>query len=190
MRIKRLLWTIGLLLQRGALARGRYLKKYNIFAECGENVQFQPRLIPLYPELIKFGNNIMVAAGVRLITHDASFSILKRLGKGKFPEMIGCIEIMDNVFIGANCTILPNVRIGENVIVGACSLVTRDLKPNGVYVGSPAKKVGTFYDFVKKRSFNHLENKYDYPYTENNQSLTTDEINRAWKQFDLLRKPQ
>lgn len=187
MKIKRLWQTIGLFLQCGAAARGRYLKEKNIFAECGENVRFQPRLVPLYPELIKLHNNIMIAADVRLITHDASFTILSRLGKGKFPEMIGCIEIMDNVFIGYNSTILPNVKIGENVIIGACSTVTKDLEPNGVYVGSPAKKIGSFDEFVKKRSFNHKTNEYDYPYVEKNQTLTTQEVNRAWKQFDLLR---
>lgn len=187
MKIKRLLQTIGLFLQRGAAARGRYLKKNNIFAACGENVRFQPRLVPLYPELIKLHNNIMIAAGVRLITHDASFTILNRLGKGKFPEMVGCIEIMDNVFIGYNCVILPNVRIGENVIIGACSVVTKDLEPNGVYVGSPAKLIGSFEEFVNTRSFNHKKNEYDYSYVENNQILTAQEVNRAWKQFDLLR---
>lgn len=150
MNRKRLFQTMGLILKRGAPARGRYLKDNHIFAEVGENVRFQPRLIPLYPELIKLHNNIMIAAGVRLVTHDAAFTILNRLGRGEFPEKVGCIEIMDNVFIGYNCTVLPNVRIGSNVIVGASSTMTKNLESGGVYAGCPAKQIGFFEDYVLK----------------------------------------
>ena len=119
MNKKRLLRTIGLAIKKGAGERGRYLREKNILASVGENVHFQPRLVPLYPELIKLNNNIMVPAGVRFITHGASFVVLNRLGQGWFPEKVGCIEVMDNVYIGYNATIMPNVKIGENVIVGA-----------------------------------------------------------------------
>ena len=98
MNIRRMKQTIGLFFQRGSGARGRYLRKKHIFALVGDNVRFQPRLIPLYPELIKLHNNIMIAAGVRFVTHDASYSVLNKLGKGLFPERVGCIEVMDNVF--------------------------------------------------------------------------------------------
>lgn len=43
--------------------------------------------------------------------------------------------------VGANCTILPGVRLAEGSVVGANSLVTKDTEPWGVYVGSPAKLV-------------------------------------------------
>lgn len=152
MNKKRLLQTIKLATKRGAGGRGRYLKEKHIFASVGENVYFQPRLIPIYPELIKLHNNIMVSAGVRFITHDASFVILNRLGKGYFPEEVGCIEVMDNVYLGYNAMIMPNVRIGENVIVGAGALVSKDLEPNGVYVGIPARKICSFDDYVKRHS--------------------------------------
>lgn len=150
MNKKRLLQTIGLATKRGAGKRGRYLKEKNIFAFVGENVHFQPRLVPLYPELIKLHNNIMVSAGVRFITHDASFVVLNRLGQGRFLEEVGCIEVMDNVYIGYNATIMPNVKIGESVIVGAGALVSKDLEANGVYVGIPAKKICSFDDYVNR----------------------------------------
>lgn len=147
---KRMMQTARMYLIRGSKERGDFLRKKHIFAEVGENVHFQPRLVPLYPELIKLHNNIMVSAGVRFITHDASFAVLNRIGKGRFPEKVGCIEVMDNVYIGYNVTIMPNVRICENVIVGAGALVSRDLEPNGVYVGTPAKKIGSFDDYVER----------------------------------------
>lgn len=52
MNRKRLLQTIGLATRRGAGERGIYLREKHIFASVGENVRFQPRLVPLYPELI------------------------------------------------------------------------------------------------------------------------------------------
>lgn len=183
---QRMLQTIGLALKKGAGARGRYLRDKHILAEVGNNVRFQPRLIPLYPELIKLHNNIMVAAGVRLVTHDATFTVLNRLGRGKFPEKIGCIEIGDNVFIGYNCTILPNVKIGNNVIVGAASTVTKDLEAGGVYVGCPAKRIAFFEDYIKKCEKTD-KGEYNYPYVEHNQKITDVEIKRAWDMFALNR---
>lgn len=51
------------------------------------------------------------------------------------------IIINDEVWIGTNVTILPGITIGKCTIIGAGSVVTEDLAPYGVYVGSPAKKV-------------------------------------------------
>lgn len=178
MKYRRMMQTIGLILQRGASARGRYLKKRKIFAEVGQNVRFQPRVVPLYPELIKLHDNIMIGAGVRLVTHDAIHTVLNCLDCGeKFPEMIGCIEVMDNVFIGANTTIMQNVRIGENVIIGANSLVNKDCEANSVYAGIPVKRLGSFEDFVAKRQ------RGNYASVTENQNIKKNEINKAWLYF-------
>lgn len=49
------------------------------------------------------------------------------------------VVIEDNVWIGSNTTILPGVKIGKNSIVGAGSLVNKDVLPDSIYVGNPAK---------------------------------------------------
>ena len=51
------------------------------------------------------------------------------------------IRIEDFVWIGAGATILPGVTVKRGAVVGACSLVTRDVEENTVVVGVPAKKV-------------------------------------------------
>ncbi len=51
------------------------------------------------------------------------------------------VHIKKNVWIGANITILPGITIGENAIVGACSVVTKDVPDNAVAVGNPAKVI-------------------------------------------------
>ena len=180
MTFKRLFHSIMFALQRSGVRRANYLRKHRLFRHIGKNVSLQSRKLPLYPELISLHDNVRVAADVRFITHDITFAVLNGLGRGKFPEMVGCIEVMDNVFIGYHCTIMPNVRIGENVIIAACSTVTKDLEPNGVYAGTPARRIGSFEDFVVKRSPNPETGEFDYPHMKRNQHITEEEIQRAW----------
>lgn len=181
---KRVIQTICMNIRGGSVSRAKYLRKKQILGLVGERVRFQPWLIPLYPELIRLHNNITVAAGVRLITHDASFAVLNCALKPKrFPERVGCIEVMDNVFIGAGTIVLPNVRIGENVIIGAGSVVTKDLASNGVYVGCPAKRIGSFEAFCQK--MDELETGgYSYPTVRKNTHITQAEIHNAWAFFE------
>lgn len=54
----------------------------------------------------------------------------------------GKVSIDENVWIGANVTILPGVRIGEGAIIGACSVVTKDVAPYSINVGNPSKIIG------------------------------------------------
>lgn len=51
----------------------------SVFAEYGERVSYFPKIMPLYPELIKFGNNIVIASGVNFVTHDAIHVVLNGL---------------------------------------------------------------------------------------------------------------
>ena len=53
------------------------------------------------------------------------------------------IHIKRNVWLGANVTVLPGVTIGENSIIGANALVTKDVEANSIYVGAPARKLRT-----------------------------------------------
>lgn len=134
--------------------RNRYLKKHQIFKEMGDNVFFQPRFIPSDPKLIKFHNNIIVTSNVTFVTHDIFHLGLNNLNQGTFSYEQNCIEVMDNVFIGCNSTILGNIKIGPNALIAAGSVVTKDVLPNTVVAGNPAKVIGTFDDFVTKRKNN------------------------------------
>ena len=131
--------------------RNKYIIKHNIFQEVGENFFFQPRFIPADPKLIKFHNNCIVTSNVTFVTHDIFHLGLNHLHKDSFAYQRGCIEIMDNVFIGCNTTILANVKIGPNVVIAAGSVITKDIPPNTVVAGVPAKKIGTFTTYLEKR---------------------------------------
>jgi len=132
-------------------SRNKYLKKHQLFKSMGENVFFQPRWIPSDPKLIKFHDNIVVTSNVTFVTHDVFHLGLNQLEKGVFPYEQNPIEIMDNVFIGCNTTILGGVKIGPNVVIGAGSVVTKDVPENSVVVGNPAKVISTFDEYLEKR---------------------------------------
>lgn len=108
--------------------------------EGGENAE---------SELIFLHDNVHVATGVGFVTHDAIHGMLNNTYESdSFVEKVGCIEIMDNVFIGSGTRILYNTRIGSNVIIGSDSLVNKDIPDNSVYAGVPARYICSFDDYV------------------------------------------
>lgn len=136
---------------KNGFARARYLKKKDILRSIGDNVYFYSRIFPSDPKLLKLHNNISIATNVRFVTHDRIDIMLSGMTGEKFKKKYGCIEVLDNVFIGADSIILPGVRIGPNVIIGAGSVVTKDVRPGKIVAGSPAAEVGEFNDFLERR---------------------------------------
>lgn len=59
------------------------------------------------------------------------------------PLQVGEIVIGRNAFVGARAFVLPTVRVGENAVIGACAIVTKDVEPYAVVAGNPAKVVGS-----------------------------------------------
>ena len=93
---------------------------------------------------IRIGNEVTISRGVRFISHDAS--MWRELGASR----VGVIEIGDRAFIGAYSIVMPNVRIGSDVIVGSGSVVTKNI-PDGVVVGgNPARNICTTAELLEK----------------------------------------
>lgn len=86
---------------------------------------------------IRIGNSVMMANGV-YITDSDWHGVYDRVNRPKEPTPV---HIADNVWLGDHCTILKGVTIGENSIVGANAVVTRDVPANVVVAGNPAKLV-------------------------------------------------
>lgn len=137
--------------------RSKLLKKHHFFALMGENVHFQPRKLPSDPKFIKLHNNVHIASDVTFVTHDITYKMFNYMSSNtpKLPPHVGCIEILDNVFIGTGAIIMPNVRIGPNAIVAAGAVVTKDVLENSIVAGIPAKNIGSFTDFYNKRVAEH-----------------------------------
>ncbi|WP_125769483.1 sugar O-acetyltransferase [Companilactobacillus furfuricola] len=87
---------------------------------------------------ISFGDDCMVGPNVTFATAAHPISPKLRLKKMQYNKPI---TIGKNVWIGASSTILPGVSIGDNAIIGAGSVVTKDVEANTIVVGVPAKKL-------------------------------------------------
>ena len=134
------------------------MRMHHIYGSIGENCSIQKRKIPLYSNLIFLHDNVNIASNVGFVTHDIIHQMLNnRSGGGRFVEKVGCIEIMNNVFIGSSTQIKYNTRIGNNVIIGANSFVTKDIPDNSVYAGVPARYICSFDEYVEKhRKYSEL----------------------------------
>lgn len=140
----------------------KYLKKHKLLGYCGEKVTFQPNFIPNCPQLIKLHNNVKIAADVTFYEHDIINFMFKNFDGKIYKSHLTCIEIFDNCFIGGKSIIVGNVKIGPNAIVGAGSVVTKDVKPGTIVAGNPARVVGKFEDLHEKRiKYDEIE-KDDY----------------------------
>lgn len=183
-------YSFRLLSMTSSGKRANYLRNKKVFHHVGENCTIVERKIPLYPKLISIGNNVHLEAKVLLVPHDAIHLCLNNLARengedASFREKIGCIEIGDNVFVGSNTTILCNVRIGSKVIIGAGSLVNKDIPDNSVAVGTPARVIGTFDDFVTKRRNDEM---YPQEITPRGHVLSKEQEDWFWTDMQNRRK--
>lgn len=100
------------------------------------------------PWIITLGKNVHITDGVKFLTHDGGTLIFRK----NIPdlEITKPITIGDNVFLGNNVIILPGVNIGSNVVIGAGSVVSRDIPDNSLAVGIPAKVIKSAYEYLEK----------------------------------------
>ncbi|WP_327018708.1 acyltransferase [Croceibacter atlanticus] len=96
------------------------------------------------PYLIKIGDHVSITSS-SFITHDGAVWIFRKDNPN--IDLIKPITLGNNIFIGSDCTILPGVNIGDNVIVGANSLVNKSLESGYVYAGVPVKKIKSIDDY-------------------------------------------
>ncbi len=150
----------------------RIFLSYNAYAKYrnvvfGLNCRIYTKNFGSEPFLISIGNNVTVTSGVRFITHDGTSWLMRDVrGRRYFYQRI---LIGNNVFIGVNSIIMPGVKIDDNVIVAAGSVVTKSIPRNVIVGGVPAKIIGS-YDDIKYRMLNHYvtEDDIDFrlPYKE------------------------
>lgn len=113
------------------------------------------------PELIEIGENVFLHKGTVILSHDwASWSFVNKYSD--FLPSHGRVKIGNNVWLGENVTILKNVEIGDDVIIGAGSLVTKSIPSNSVAVGRPARVICSFDEYYKKRKYQFADEAIDY----------------------------
>lgn len=132
----------------GAFEYAKYLKKHGNLYHIGENVAITFGTNIQDPQFVRIGNNVALSV-CTLIGHDGSIAMLNR-AYGVRLDKVGKIDLKDNVFIGYQAIIMPNVTIGPNAIVAAGSVVTKDVTPNDIVGGVPAKSIGKVDELVDR----------------------------------------
>ncbi|MFH0865659.1 MAG: acyltransferase [Bacteroidota bacterium] len=140
------LWDMGYVrMKYNSLTIAEYYRKKG--AKVGKDCWLTMGSLPSEPYLLKIGNHVGVATGVKFITHSLGWNYRDRIPD---LQIFGKIEIGDNCNIGVNATILPNVTIGENCIIAAGSVVTKSIPPNSIVGGVPGKVIGNTEDYFEE----------------------------------------
>ena len=109
---------------------------YGFNIKIGKNFYSNHNLVILDVAYVIFGDNIFIGPNCGFYTASHPIDYVNRnkgLEYGK-PIVIG-----NNVWFGGNVTVLPGVKIGSNVVIGAGSVITKDIPDNVVAVGNPCK---------------------------------------------------
>ena len=107
---------------------------YNI--RVGEGFFANYNLVILDPAPVTFGDNVFIAPNCSFTTASHPLDAERR---NKGLETCKPIHVGNNVWIGANVVVLPGVTIGDNAVIGAGSVVTRDIPAGYVAYGNPCK---------------------------------------------------
>ena len=107
---------------------------YNI--EIGDNFYSNHNLVILDPAPVVFGDNVFIGPNCGFYTAQHPLDVETR---NKFLEYAFPIYVGNNVWFGGNVVVLPGVKIGDNTIIGAGSVVTKDIPSNVIAVGNPCK---------------------------------------------------
>ena len=153
--VARLAGAARALIGRLVLCRGSkvaYLRRLG--ARVGREVALlnQMKDFGTEPWLIEIGSRVNVASGVVFVNHDGPSRIFRRdiEGGSAYGNRFGPIRILDNCVIGTGTVLLAGVTIGPDSIVGANSVVSKDVPPRTVAGGVPARPLCTLDEYVAR----------------------------------------
>lgn len=146
----------------------------NLLAEIGENCYIEPPLHANWGKYTHFGNNVYANFNLTLVDdtdifvgdnvmfgpnviiatagHPVDPPLREKVAQFNIPVRIG-----KNVWIGAGAIVLPGVTIGEHSVIGAGSVVTKDIPPNVVAVGNPCRVLREINDRDKEYYYKDLK---------------------------------
>lgn len=136
-----------------------YMKFYiSLLKRHGFKLNGTPRFIARSAKFDDFdrivlGDRLVVSMNVHFLTHDYSYNTaLISIGEKPSTDIgiLRHITVGDNVFIGMNSILLPGTKIGNNVIIGAGSIVRGTIPDNSVASGNPATVISDIREFAQK----------------------------------------
>ena len=123
------------------------------FMRVGDNVAIG--LSTFVETNLEIGNDVLISSHVSFVGNDHKFDDpdLSVYWAGRLPPSTVVLE-GDNL-IGHKATIVGSVRIGKGCVVGACSVVTKDLPPNSICCGVPARQIRNRFLSLPTENQNH-----------------------------------
>lgn len=109
---------------------------YNI--EVGENFYSNHNLTILDGNKVEFGDNVFIAPNCSFYTATHPLDYKQRNEGFEYAKPI---KVGNNVWFGGNVVVLPGITIGDNVVIGAGSIVTKNIPSNSVAVGNPCRVI-------------------------------------------------
>ena len=116
-----------------------YIKCFGGKIEIGQNVSINSKSFLNGCGDLSIGDNTRIGTQSIMIASNHKFDDPEVLVKDQITKQ--GIQIGENIWFGARVTVRDGVNIANNVVVGACSLVSKSIPEAGVYVGTPAKKI-------------------------------------------------
>ena len=120
----------------------------------GKNVYISPKAYIDAHEgsTVNIGDNVYITRNVVILNHTDThkggpLNLWVKFGGERISRDV---TIGENVFIGVNSVIMPGVTIGKNSVVGALSLVKKDIPEGQVYAGVPAKRITSVAEMISK----------------------------------------
>ena len=101
------------------------------------------------PWVVSIGDNCHITAGCRFLTHDGGILIFDKTQMDGFV-LVGDITVGNNVYFGIRTIVMPGVNIGDNVIIGAGSIITKDIPSGSVVAGVPARVIKSTEEYLSK----------------------------------------
>lgn len=130
------------------LAEGAHVAEYVIVRaadnplDVGRFSQIGPFCVILVGSPVSIGNHVMIAPHCCIASGNHDYKQVEKPMRFAGNLTTGPIVIEDNVWVGANVTITDGVRIGRDAVVGANSVVTRNVEPFDIVAGVPARVIG------------------------------------------------
>lgn len=118
----------------------------SIGVRMGENCYINCVDFGSEPYLITLGDNVG-DTDMKFVTHDGAV----RVFRGEHPDLdiIAPIKVGNNIFLGIGVIVMPGGTIGDNVVIGAGAVVTKDIPSNCVAAGIPAKPIKSIDEYWK-----------------------------------------